>query len=252
VIGDTHRRFPKYFQAVDNRRAWEDEADNWVKFARTPGHDAYWHYRDSFFDKIVPKPGRVTLEVGSGEGRVTRDLMSRGHRVVSLDGSPTLLRHAIDLDPTLRYGLADAVNLPVRSGSIDLVVAYNSLMDFDDLPSAVDEIARVLSDEGFLCICITHPVEYSGGFDGDDVDAPYLLTHYLDTRSFDDTFTRDGITMRFRGWARPMQEYFSALFDAGFVVDALQEPVPNISSGRYERWHRFPMFLHLRAIKRRA
>ena len=157
----------------------------------------------------------------------------------------------LDLDPVPRYGLADAVNLPVRSGTIDLVVAYNSLMDFDDLPSAVAEIGRVLSDDGTFCICITHPLEYSGGFEGDDVDAPYLLTHYLDARSFDETFTRDGITMRFRGWARPMQEYFGALFAAGFVIDALHEPVPNVNTGRYERWHRIPMFLYLRAIKKR-
>lgn len=36
-----------------------------------------------------------------------------------------------------------------------------------------------------------------------------------------------------------MHEYFSALFHAGFVVDALREPVPNVRIGRYERWHRF-------------
>ena len=23
---------------------WEQEAENWVRWARTPGHDAYWHY----------------------------------------------------------------------------------------------------------------------------------------------------------------------------------------------------------------
>jgi hypothetical protein len=61
---------------------------------------------------------------------------------------------------------------------------------------------------------------------------------------------RDDITMRFRGWSRPIEDYFSALFDAGFVVDALCEARPNTDEGRYARWHRFPMFLYLRAIKR--
>lgn len=236
---------------MDNREAWEAEAENWTKFARTPEHDAYWYYRDSFFDKVVPPPGRTTLEVGSGEGRVTRDLVERGHRVVSLDASLTLLRKAADLDPIGRYVLSDATYLPIQTGSIDLAVAYNSLMDFDNMEAAVVEVGRVMSVDGAFCICVTHPMQYSGGFDSDDVDAPFLLSRYFGTHPFNETVVRNDITMNFRGWTRPMQNYFSALFAAGFVVEALQEPVPSIDTGRYERWHRLPMFLHLRAIKRR-
>jgi 2-polyprenyl-3-methyl-5-hydroxy-6-metoxy-1,4-benzoquinol methylase len=68
---------------MDNRSAWEAEAANWGRWARTPGHDAYWYYRDAFFDAIVPPPGAATIEVGCGEGRVTRDLARRGHRVAA-------------------------------------------------------------------------------------------------------------------------------------------------------------------------
>jgi SAM-dependent methyltransferase len=72
---------------------WEDQAENWLAWARTPGHDAYWYYRDALFP-LLPPPGRRTLEIGCGEGRVVRDLVARGHRVVGVDSSPTLLRHA--------------------------------------------------------------------------------------------------------------------------------------------------------------
>jgi hypothetical protein len=51
---------------------WEQESGNWLAWARTPDHDAYWRYRDAFF-ALVPPPGRATLEVGCGEGRVARD-----------------------------------------------------------------------------------------------------------------------------------------------------------------------------------
>ena len=71
---------------------WEVEAENWVRWARTAGHDAYWYYSPSFFDQIVPPAGRHTLDLGCGEGRVTRDLKRQGHRVTSIDTSPTLLR----------------------------------------------------------------------------------------------------------------------------------------------------------------
>ena len=76
--------------------SWEWQADRWLRWARTPGHDAYWHYRKAFFGAIAPAPGRRTLEVGCGEGRVARDLAARGHRVVGVDTSPTLVAHAAD------------------------------------------------------------------------------------------------------------------------------------------------------------
>ncbi len=193
-------RVPLYLHTVNDREAWEAEAENWVKFARTPGHDAYWYYRDAFFDGIVPPPGRVTLEVGCGEGRVTRDLVGRGHRVVAVDGSVTLLRHATDLDQVGRYLLSDACLLPIASASIDLVVAYNSLIDFDDLSAAVAEVSRVLSADGSFCICITHPMQYSGGFDSHDTDAAFRFEgSYFGTKPFTTSVTRDDITMNFRG-----------------------------------------------------
>ena len=109
--------------------SWEAEAENWVRWARTPRHDPYWIYSPSFFDHIVAPPGRETLEIGCGEGRVTRDLKARGHRVVAIDSSPTLLRYAREADPDGRYELADAAALPFADGSFDQVIAYNSLMD---------------------------------------------------------------------------------------------------------------------------
>ena len=71
---------------------WEPDAENWVRWARTPGHDAYWYYCEGFFADFVPPPGKRTVEIGCGEGRVARDLAARGHRVAALDTSHTLVR----------------------------------------------------------------------------------------------------------------------------------------------------------------
>ena len=248
---DAARPPPVRSPGVDDRSAWEAEAGNWVRWARTPGHDAYRYYRDSFFDAVVPSPGRLTLEVGCGEGRVTRDLSARGHRVLSLDGSTTLLRHALGADPSGRYVRGDAATLPVGDGAVGLVVAYNSLMDFDDMPGAVAEMARVLAPGGALCVCITHPVLDAGGFEGEADDAPYRLrASYFGRRRFDETVEKRGVTMRFRGWSHPLEDYGAALTGAGLVIDLVREPVPGSGGPDYDRWHRYPMFLHLRAVKR--
>lgn len=236
--------------------SWEWQAERWLRWARTPGHDAYWHYRDAFFDSIVPEPGRRTLEVGCGEGRVARDLVHRGHRVVAVDVSPTLVAHAADADPHGRYLVADAAALPFRDGSFDAVVAYNSLMDVQDMPAAVAEAARVLEPGGRLCICVTHPTADAGRFAGDEPDAPFTIPGaYLGRHRFEaETFERDGLEITFAGWCYALEEYAAALEAAGMLVERLREPaaVPAAVAHRpsLRRWQRLPAFLHVRAVKR--
>src|SRR6266545_7708835 len=121
---------------------WEQEAANWIALARAQD-DAYWEYSTPFFE-LVPPPGRATLEIGCGEGRVARDLAARGHRVTGIDASPTLLDAARAADPNGEYVLADAASLPFPDESFDLAVAYNSLQVVDDMSAAVREAGRVL------------------------------------------------------------------------------------------------------------
>jgi len=145
---------------------WEAEAQAWIAWARRPGHDSYWYFRDAFFDEIVPPAGERTLDLACGEGRVSRDLAERGHHVTGVDGSRTLVAAAADLDPNGRYVLGDAHALPFAEASFDMVIAYNCLMDVDDMPGAVREAARVLRPAGALCVSITHPMNLAGSFAG--------------------------------------------------------------------------------------
>jgi SAM-dependent methyltransferase len=233
---------------------WEREAENWVRWARKPGHDSYWFYRDSFFEQIVPPPGRKTLEIGCGEGRVARDLAARNHRVIGIDSSSTLLRYAQEADPGGTYQLADAARLPFDDRSFDLVVAYNSLMDIADMPGAVLEAARVLNPGGHLCISVTHPVNDAGRFESDEPDAAFIIRgSYFGRRRFEGHFERDGLQMTFRGWMYAQQDYWRALEAAGLVVERLREPAATDEAVSrqpgYRRWQRLPLFLQLRAVK---
>lgn len=227
---------------------WETEAEDWIAWARAPGHDSYWSYSPGFFAEIVPPAGRATLEVGCGEGRVCRDLAARGHVVTGIDAAPTLLAAAQQADPGGRYLLADAAALPFGDAEFDLVVAYNSLMDFDDMPGAVSEAGRVLERGGRLCVCITHPLRDAGLFDSDEPDAPFLIRgSYFGRRRYSGTFTRAGLTMTFRHWAQPLEAYARALEQAGFLVERIREPV--YADDPDDRDTRIPQFLWLRAFK---
>jgi SAM-dependent methyltransferase len=65
--------------------AWEAEAEGWVRWARAPGHDSCWTFHRDSFLALLPGPGRLTLDVGCGAGRLTRDLAALVHRVIGLD-----------------------------------------------------------------------------------------------------------------------------------------------------------------------
>jgi SAM-dependent methyltransferase len=234
--------------------SFESQAESWLRWARTPGHDAYWQFRDAFFDELLPAPGRLTLEVGCGEGRVARDLARRGHRVIAVDASPSLAASAAAADPAGRYLVADAAALPFGNGCFDLVVAYNSLMDVDDMPAAVAEAARVLQPGRPLCVCVTHPTADAGRFQSTEPDAPFVIAgSYLGRHRVDEPFERDGLQMHFTGWRYPLEAYARALEDAGLLIDRLREPAAPASAltarSGYERWQRLPNFLHLRAVR---
>jgi SAM-dependent methyltransferase len=229
---------------------WESRADRWLEWARTPGFDDYWSFREAFF-ALVPAPAGRTLEVGCGEGRVSRDLGGRGHRVTGLDPSPTLLRAAAERDPAGEYVAGTAEALPFADVTFDLVVAYNVLMDVDDMPAAVREAARVLVPSGRFCVCVTHPLADAGTWAADDDDAPFVLGgSYLGAREYAETIELDGLTMTFDGTAYPLEDYAGALEAAGLLVEVIREPVPTAADrpGR-RRWARVPMFLMLRAVK---
>jgi ubiquinone/menaquinone biosynthesis C-methylase UbiE len=223
---------------------FEERAQGWLAWARTPGHDAYWTYRDAFFS-LVPEPGAATLEVGCGEGRVARDLAARGHRVTGLDASPTLLRAAAEADPAGRYVVGPAEALPFEDGAFDLVVAYNSLMDVADMPAAVREAARVLAPGGRLCACVTHPLPDAGSWRDDET---YAVTEsYLEQRWFSGTMERKGLEFTFEGWCFPLEAYAGALEAAGLLIEAIREPADPAGG----RWARVPMFLMWRALNPR-
>lgn len=230
---------------------WEPEAANWVRWARTPGHDAYWYYRDAFFE-LIPSPGARTVELGCGEGRVARDLVARGHRVIGVDPARTLVRHARDADAAGSYVVADGAAVPCTSGAFDLVVAYNSLQVVADMRGTVHEAARLLRHGGHFCATVSHPAMDLGRFVESEAGVAFTVRpSYFESRRVEDTLEMDGLSVTCRGWTYTLEDYVTALGNAGMVVEAMREPRPTAPSANFERWHEVPLFLMVRALKPR-
>jgi SAM-dependent methyltransferase len=234
-------------------QAWEENAAAWIAWAREPGHDSYWRFHRDLFLEVLPPPRGRTLDIGCGEGRLARDLEALGHDVAGVDASPTLLAAAREAAPDMELHLADAADLPFGDASAQLVIAFMSLQDVDDLDGAMREAARVLAPGGRFCLAIVHPLNSAGSFMSRTAESPFVVDgSYLAESVTDETFERDGLTMRFVSRHRPLQTYTELLAGNGLLIERLREPeLPEAGfNGEHgARWRRIPLFLHVRAVK---
>jgi SAM-dependent methyltransferase len=137
--------------------------------------------------------------------------------------------------------------------SCDLVIAFMSLQDIDDLMTAVSEVGRILETGGPACIAIVHPLNSSGKFIDESSTSPFVIENtYLAVFPYTDELWRDGLRMAFHSRHRPIEAYSRALEAAGFVIEAVREhqiSAEAMRSERSKRWQRIPLFLHLRCLR---
>ena len=228
---------------------WSRVAQEWLAWARTPNHDAFWAYRASLLGFIGRGEG-AALDVGCGEGRVSRVLKECGYRVTAIDPVEALVSAAEEAGSADDYTLAAANNLPFAENSFDLAIVYNVLMDVEDVPAALREIRRVLRRSGTLFISVVHPFADRGRFAGQEPDAPFELRNsYFGRERFAEVEERNGLQMHFAGWSQPLESYMAALEGAGFAICELREPIPDAGAAwaHMQRWARIPLFLWLKA-----
>lgn len=193
--------------------AWEEAATAWVTWSRDPDlDDDYWGWHRDAFLAALPPPGRLTVDVGCGEGRLTRTLAASGHRVVGLDRSPTMARAASAHVGAAPVVLADATDLPLASWTVDLVVFFMCLHDMDDLDAALSESARVLAPGGRVAIALLAS-RITARLTGGVAEGVYAYP----VESAGRTFT-------YRGRHRPPEAYVASAERAGLTVVDRREP----------------------------
>lgn len=91
------------------------------------------------------------MDVGCGTG-VTLEEFGRHGWICGLDLSPRALAYAKKRDPRVPVVQADLASLPIASGSLDVVLAFDVIEHLDDDVAAAREIHRVLKPGGIAIL----------------------------------------------------------------------------------------------------
>ncbi|WP_217184263.1 class I SAM-dependent methyltransferase [Streptomyces sp. AC495_CC817] len=94
----------------------------------------------------------AVLDVATGTGLVLRSVAPRatGVRLVGVDISPAMLAVAARELPSAEWIEADAAQVPLPDGSVELVTCVTALHILPDVPAAASEWKRVLRAGGRL------------------------------------------------------------------------------------------------------
>jgi SAM-dependent methyltransferase len=118
--------------------------------------DKYWWYKErrSILAKELrrlPAPGHA-LDIGAAGGGNTRVLRAHGWKSLALEYTSTAAEIARDRGIDVIRG--DARELPVRTGSLDLITAFDVLEHIEEDYLATAEMTRVLKPGGTALIAV--------------------------------------------------------------------------------------------------
>jgi SAM-dependent methyltransferase len=236
---------------------WEAHADWWID-GFTEGADP------EYVEQILPMAveelsgfGRV-LDVGCGDGQISRLLAGAGASVVGIDPTWNQIRIANERGGGPAYVRSGAAGLPFADSSFDAAVACLVFEHIDDVDAAIAEVARVVRPGGRFGFFLNHPLLQTPGsylIDDHTVDPPeqyWRVGPYLTEQSFVEQVER-GVYIRFVH--RPLSRYLNALADRGLVLEHMIEPRPPAGflarAEEYVEAAEIPRLLYLRLRRSR-
>jgi SAM-dependent methyltransferase len=205
---------------------WEQHAMWWQR-GFTDGADPEYEEQILPLAERFLQGARRVLDVGCGEGQVSRRIAGLGAEVVGVDPTAAQIRTAKARGGAVQFMRARSEQLPSPDGSFDAVVLCLALEHVDPFESAIREVARVLAPGGRFLLFLAHPLLQSPGSGWvDDVDSGdhfWRVGSYLrDDVAIDEI--APGVHLQFAH--RPLSRYVHAMGAVGLLIEDMVEPPP--------------------------
>ena len=132
----------------DHKNFWDRNAGRYDRFMRKDGA-AY----DEMYALIQPIVRHKTvLELASGTGLIAKHIVNAAAHIEATDASPEMIAEAKrnNRSAKLHFSVQDMFRLPYADKSFDAVIVSNALHIVPQPEKALQEIKRVLKDDGVL------------------------------------------------------------------------------------------------------
>lgn len=237
---------------TDVEAYYDDLSEIYPEIARFPIREhATWPGTRSLLGDVE---GERLLDAGCGSGEHSAELAGDGAAVVGVDLSEAMLDRAREqfakrtFAGSLSFERADMrAGFPFEDGEFDVVLCQLVCSHVRDLDPLFAEFARVLAECGRLVVATHHPFcefqeakrrEPLGVDVGDtnDIDPVIEPERHPPVYHEDETVrvSRSEESRDAEYYRRSLSTLVSALLDAGFWVDGIEEPVPD--EDFRERW----------------
>jgi SAM-dependent methyltransferase len=196
--------------------------------------------------------GLKILDLGCGDAAFGREVLESGAKsYLGVDGSYKMISLAQE---TLagtggQAKLGDLESWNPLDGVFDLVISRLVLHYIVNLDRLLAVVYQSLSKGGRLVFSVEHPVITScnRSYPPGSIRQDWIVDDYFDTGTRTPLWMGEKV-MKFH---RTIEDYFTALQGAGFVVESLRESRPRreqfVSEETYQRRQRIPLFLLIAA-----
>ena len=132
----------------EHKNFWDKNAGRYDRFMRKDGA-AY----DEMYELIRPIVRQKTvLELATGTGLIAKHIVNAAAHIEATDASPEMITEAKrdNRSAKLHFSVQDMFRLPYANQSFDVVIVSNALHIVPQPEKALQEIKRVLKDDGTL------------------------------------------------------------------------------------------------------
>lgn len=186
---------------------------------------------------IAANKGMRILDVGCGNGGLSRLFAKAGAEVVAVDFSHVFIEKAKERSKGLSidYRMIDAANEQqlktlIDTGRYDYVISSMVLHDMPTIQPLVSTLPSLLKSKGSFIFSVPHPCFNSGLVEieqlKENINQKKLLlpTRYIHSEKFE-ILSKPGQPVKQICFHRPISELFHIFFSAGFVLSDFVEPV---------------------------